>query len=297
MTIKTYFELSNTQKAALLLIALGKNTSSEMIKHLSESEIKEIAYWIHRMPLASSEMLKNVVGEFYHRLYNIENPSYRGGKEYVFDLLLNSYGEQKAKSFLTELERPIEKPSNLKNVLSSADSGSLAELLTREASETVALLFCHQDETAAADIFSKMPLKKQLAILIALAEFDQLDPDSMTALVKQSRDVFDSSTSEFKSPPQNITKVAASLLKNFNKSGRISILNELEKMKPEFTAKINNALFIFDELSFLDEAKIKDVNENTPPNKKKDSGKERRARRSFCRCPWDKFSRTRDKNH
>src|SRR5258708_224433 len=121
MDRKIYFELSNAQKTALLLIALGKEAASEILRRLSDDEIHRIAYWIRRMPAASSEMLIAIVQEFYVRLKGTNNDVYEGGQDYLYELLSKSHRGEKAKAVLSDIENPKTKRNDIKSLLSASE--------------------------------------------------------------------------------------------------------------------------------------------------------------------------------
>lgn len=264
MDRKTSFELPNAQKTALLLIALGKDAASEILRCLSDDEIHRISYWIRRMPIASSEMLSTIVNEFFVRLKGANHDVYEGGQDYLYELLSKSHGTEKAKAVLYEIENSTTHQNDIKSHLSASDPKHLAEMLMKETSETIALLFCLLEESRTAHIFANIPFKKQIAILLTFAEFDQMDPGSLTFLLQQSEYVFEMDSQELASTP-NVAKIASAILRHIDKPLREQILKELEQKKPEFTTKIQNYLFVYEDLEPLRDDEIKEVIENISP--------------------------------
>ena len=58
-------DLSGLQKAAILLIALGPEMSSQIFKHLKEEEIEELTLEIANTRSITPQMKESVTSEFY----------------------------------------------------------------------------------------------------------------------------------------------------------------------------------------------------------------------------------------
>ena len=57
--------LTGRKKAAILLIALGKEKASEIYKHLSEDEIEQLTLEIANLSKVDAEVKNQVMEEFY----------------------------------------------------------------------------------------------------------------------------------------------------------------------------------------------------------------------------------------
>jgi flagellar motor switch protein FliG len=248
-----------------LLIAMGKKTASEILAKLPEDEVKEISYWINRMPLASAELTKSAVEEFYARLHGTNKASYQGGKEYLFDLLSESVGEAKAKSIIQNLNEPTKKESPVKTILNTADPKQLAEFMGKENPQTIALILYRVDPSRAAKILSEMNLNRQTAIITALAEIEDMDHDSLQVLLKKTAETFGESPSEHRVSHAISSKAAAAIFKNLPKNAQSEILAKIEEKNPALATKITNFFFVFDELLILEEDQIKAMVEACNP--------------------------------
>ena len=61
-------EISGVQKAAILLIALGPEKSSQIFKHLKEEEIEELTLEIANTKSITTQTKDEVIKEFYRDL-------------------------------------------------------------------------------------------------------------------------------------------------------------------------------------------------------------------------------------
>ena len=87
--------LNGTQKAAILLIALGPEKSATIFKHLKEEEIEELTLEIANTRSVSPSVKDNVINEFYE-VCLAQQYIAEGGINYAKELLEKAYGEEKA---------------------------------------------------------------------------------------------------------------------------------------------------------------------------------------------------------
>lgn len=252
MNDKTYFDMSNAQKIALLLIALGKKTAAEVLSQLQENEVKEISYWIHHTAFASAELTKNAIEEFYSRLQGSSKSSYSGGKEYLYEVLKNSLGDLKAKSILQNIEEPGKKDSPLKAILATADPKQLAGFFDKESPRTAAFMLYHIDPERFAALLSHMAQDKQEAILIAMLQMEDLDDNLKEAYSKEASEVFDErEIADHKYADSS--KIALKVIEQFKPERQDELFNNIKKTDPLSSVKIANHLFVCKHLLTLEE--------------------------------------------
>lgn len=264
MNDKNYFDMSNAQKIALLLIALGKKTASEILSRLPEEDVKEISYWIHRTTVATAEMTKNAVDEFYSRLHISPKASYSGGKGYLYEVLKESVGDEKAKNILNHIEVPGKKESPLRSILATADPKQLAEFFEKETSQAAALMLYHLDTTRTAAILSSMMLESQVAILISLIQLEDLDAAKARSLLKESSEVFDDEGMANKGF-EDSAKIAFKVISLFDKEKQKELLAGIKSADQLSLIKINNLQFAYNYMLPLNEEAVAALTNNCNP--------------------------------
>lgn len=65
MAAKSEDHISGTQKAAILLIALGPEKSATIFKHLKEEEIEELTLEIANTRSVTPQVKEEIINEFY----------------------------------------------------------------------------------------------------------------------------------------------------------------------------------------------------------------------------------------
>ncbi|MCA1753327.1 MAG: flagellar motor switch protein FliG, partial [Spirochaeta sp.] len=95
-------DLTGRQKAAIFLVTLGSEISSEIFKHLREDEIETLTFEIARLESVNSEDRDSVLQEF-QELMMAQDFITSGGIEYARELLEKSLGSQKAVDIINRL--------------------------------------------------------------------------------------------------------------------------------------------------------------------------------------------------
>ena len=81
--------LTGRQKAAIFLVSLGSEVSSDIFKHLREDEIETLTFEIARLENIDAELKENVLEEF-QDLMAAQNFITSGGIDYARELLEKS---------------------------------------------------------------------------------------------------------------------------------------------------------------------------------------------------------------
>lgn len=94
--------LTGRQKAAVLFIALGAESSALLFQHMNEEEIESVTLQIANQKKVPADQKKAVISEFYQMLMAKSYLS-AGGLEYAQNILEKALGAEKAKLILSRL--------------------------------------------------------------------------------------------------------------------------------------------------------------------------------------------------
>ena len=79
---KDYKSLTGRQKAAIFLVSLGSDVSSDIMKHLRDDEVETLTFEIARLEKVDSDF-KDAVLEEFQELMEAQNFITTGGIEYA----------------------------------------------------------------------------------------------------------------------------------------------------------------------------------------------------------------------
>lgn len=256
--------IDGIKKAAILLISLGSETSSKIMKLLPEDVIRKVSYEIANTDLVQPEERDQVLQEF------VETSSARqyvldGGIDYAKDLLNQALGPQRAKDvidILTQIqlrERPL-------NIVRKADTQQLTNLLLNEHPQTVALVLCYMQSEKAANVLSQFPDKMQVEIAERIGLISSTSP----AVLERIEGVIENKFSNLvENNSENVGGVntLVEILNSASRGTEKNILSDLEKRRPELSNEVKSSLFTFEDIIGLDRLDVqkvlRDVDNNT----------------------------------
>ncbi|NLL32036.1 flagellar motor switch protein FliG [Enterococcus cecorum] len=248
--------MDGVKKAAILLISLGSDISSKVMKLLPESVIRKVSYEIANIETVTPEDRDSILNEFLEtsiaQKYVID-----GGFDYAKNLLNQALGPQRAKEVIDVLsqiqlrERPF-------NIARKADTQQLINLLLNEHPQTIALIMCYVQPDKAATILSNFPPQMQVEIAERIGMIASTSPNT----IKRIEKVIENKFSNF---VENNTEAAGGvhtlveILNSVGRSTEKNILADLDKRQPELSSEVKSSLFTFDDIITLDKLDVQKV--------------------------------------
>ena len=139
------------QKAAIFLVTIGSDVSSEIFKHLREDEIEQLTFEIARLDKVDSEDKDKVMMEFQELMMAQEFIS-NGGIDYAREVLERALGTQKAIDIVNRLTSSLQvRPFDF---IRRTDPSHLLNFIQGEHPQTIALILAYLDPQKAASILS-----------------------------------------------------------------------------------------------------------------------------------------------
>ena len=102
--MKSIDDMTGAEKAAALMVALGPEAAAEIMKHLDEESIQRISREIAVVERLTPQGREDLIGEFLNDLKK-RKKIVQGGENVARELLLASFGEEKAAGILRKLTR------------------------------------------------------------------------------------------------------------------------------------------------------------------------------------------------
>lgn len=253
MTMATKANKNGIKKAATLLISLGPDISSTILKTLPDYMIQKITYEIANINYVEPYEREKVIDEFLDmasaRQYVLD-----GGIEYAKNLLNKALGAQRAKEVMDVLNqlKSSEKPFSIAR---KADPRQLTNLLLNEHPQTVALIMCYLQPDKAAMVLSQFPSELQTDIAERLGTISSTSP---TVIRRIEAIMEDKLSSIVDNDTENIggVKALVEILNSVDRGTERNIISNLEETQPELAETIKLSLFIFEDIVNLDRGSI-----------------------------------------
>lgn len=249
-------ELRGVEKAAILLIILGQETSSKILKLLPERFIREITYEIADIDYVELEEREMVIKEF-TEMATAKKYFLDGGIEYARELLNKALGTQRAKEIMDMLSQmqQREKPFAIAR---KADTQQLTNLLINEHPQTTALVMCYMQPEKAAEVLKGFPLELQSEIAERIGTISTTSPGVISKIEKVMEDKF-ASISDSDMETIGGVQALVEILNSVDRGTEKNILSVLEEKEPDLAENIKANLFVFEDIISLDSGSIQRI--------------------------------------
>ncbi len=245
--------LTGPQKAAILLVQLGRERSALVLKSMRESEVEEILAEIARLNGVDTEVVDAVMEEF-QELATARRYYGKGGIDFAREVLEASMGPEKAAELLRRMEASlVEMPFEF---LRRADARQVLSFLQDEHPQTVALVLAHMRAEQAAVVLSGMPDDLQADVAHRVAVMENTSPE----VVRQVEAILERKLSSvLQSTDFQVAGGLQPLIDIINHSDRATerlILEGLERRDPVLAEEVRSQMFMFEDIVTLDDRSV-----------------------------------------
>ena len=247
--------LTGTQKAAVLLIALGPEKSSTIFKHLKEEEIEELTLEIANTRSVTPQIKEAVINEFYG-ICLAQQYIAEGGITYAKELLEKALGEDKAMDVISRLTASLQvKPFEF---IRKTDPSQILTFIQDEHPQTIALILSYMSAQQSSMILSSLPPDRQADVARRIAKMDRTSPDT----IKDVEKVLESKLSSLVNQDYTIiggVDAVVEILNTVDRATEKHIMETLEIEEPELADEIRKKMFVFEDILMLDDRSIQRV--------------------------------------
>ena len=248
-------EITGVQKAAILLIALGPDKSSNVFKHLKEDEIEQLTLEIANTRSVSPAMKDAVLDEFYE-VCLAQQYIAEGGIGYAKNLLEKALGSERAKDIIGKLTASLQvRPFEF---VRKTDASQLLNFIQDEHPQTIALILSYLSSNQASAIISALAPDKQTDVAKRIAQMDRTSPD----VIKEVEKVLEQKLASLVNQDYTIVGGVDSIVDILNTVDRGTekhIMESLEIEDPELADEIRKKMFVFEDILSLDDRSIQRV--------------------------------------
>jgi flagellar motor switch protein FliG len=248
-------ELTGRQKAAIFLVTLGSEISSEIFKHLREDEIESLTFEIARLENIEPEDRDRVLQEF-QELMMAQDFITTGGIDYARELLEKSLGSQKAVDIINRLTSSLQvRPFDF---IRRTDPTHLLNFIQREHPQTIALILAYLEPNKASVILKNLPHDIQSDVAKRISTMDRTSPEILREVERVLEKKLSTLSSEDYTTAGGVESIVE-ILNLVDRSTEKSIIESLEEEDPELAEEIKKRMFVFEDIVMLDDRAIQKV--------------------------------------
>jgi len=244
--------LTAVQKAAIALVAFGPEVSALVLKDMHEQDLEKITIEIANLRDVSPDVEEEIIKEC-HQIFMARQYISQGGINFAKEILEKAVGLQRASQIMHRLVGSIR--SRGFSLLKEVDPKQLSGFLQGEHPQTIALILTQLAIQQAAVVLSELSPELQAEVSLRIATMEKISPDVLHEIEQTLESHFESSGGRELSPTGG-AKAIAELLNLIDTSAEKNILQSLEAEDPDLAAEIKNMMFVFDDITLLDDRSV-----------------------------------------
>ena len=244
--------MSNSQKAAAVIVALGADKASQIYKYMEAEDVEQLTVEVARLGFLNSEQTESVLNDFY-QVCMTNKAVTEGGLEYARSVLEKAYGEQAAQDLLSKVTKTLK--TREFSFMNKADIKSLYSALQNERPQTIALVLSYIDADKAAGVLGQLDEKRQIQVIENIAKIDAVSPSAVKIVEAEMNKKFSTIMSSKRVKVGGIDYVA-DVMNNLDRTSEKNIFEGLGDRDQDLADEIRKRMFVFEDIITMDDRSV-----------------------------------------
>lgn len=246
---------SGIERAAILLLTLGEQAASEVLKHMGAKDVQRVGGAMAAMSNVTRDEVSAVLTDFSSGVESQTSLGV-GADEYIKKVLVNALGEDKASSIIDRIL--LGHSSKGLEALKWMDPRAVAELIRQEHPQIIAIVLAYLDPDHSAEVLSAFPDWLRVDIVMRIATLDGIQPSALSELDEMMEKRF-AGNSNVKTSILGGPKVAANIMNLLDSSQSSLVMDDINKSDEQLATKIQDLMFVFDNLLEIDDRGMQEL--------------------------------------
>ncbi len=245
--MKTAKDLTQSERAALLLFALGEDRAATVLKFIEPKEVQVIGFAMARLADISPLMVDDVLGEVIESIKTMTSLGVESDG-YIRKMLVQALGEEKAigiidRIFVSSGSKGIEQ-------LKWMDALSVADLVRLEHPQIGAIILSLLGSDRAAEVMLKLPGTMRSDLLVRIATMQGVQPAALRELDEIMEKMLSGSVA-VKATALGGIESAANILNFMDVAASNLVLAMVTESNANLALNIQDKMYVFEDLASL----------------------------------------------
>jgi len=245
--------LSGSQKAALVLLQLGREQAASVLASMTDDEVELIMSEAVTIGRAPEDVVRTVMTEFMEAASGTTAPS--GGMAFVRDVLSRSLSPDRAEAMLERIQDPVQ-PFGF---VVGAERRQVIAVLAEEHPQTVALVMVQLPAGVAGELLGQLPVSVQGDVARRIAELERPSSHVVRVVEAQLAKRLTSRDRGRNSTPEGGVQPLVDMLNRAKSSTEHAVLTSLDELAPELGEEVRRHLFEFTDIVNLDDRAVQHI--------------------------------------
>jgi flagellar motor switch protein FliG len=236
---------NGSQRAAALMLALGKDHGAAIWDQLSTDEIKELSSTIAGLGRVPSQVVEYLLVQFTSEVASMA--TFHGSYETTERLLNGLLPDDKVREIMEDIRGPSGR--TMWDKLSNVSETVLAGALKHEYPQTVAVILSKLRPDHAARVIAELPREFSVDVVMRMLRMETVQKDVINQVEQTLKSEFMTNLS--RSQKRDPHEAMAELFNSLDRSTEEAMLNALDGRAPESAERIRALMFTFEDLGNL----------------------------------------------
>lgn len=255
-------EMSMAEKVSILLLQLGEETTAAIFSRMNVDAITQVSKYIATNRSVEKSVGAAILEEFYAIIQSNQYLN-SGGLDYAREILYKALGPEEAKKVLDRLSKTMQGAQNFA-YLSKIKPQQLADFISTEHPQTIALILAHMDPSAAAETLYIFSDELRAEVAMRMAKLGDISP----SIVKRVSAVLESKLESLASYKVEVggPRAVADVFNRLGAKASKATLTQIEQLDQELAASIKEMMFTFEDIVTLDGNGIREILKSVDKN-------------------------------
>ena len=245
-----YRSIKGPEKAAILLMSLGEESSGKIFASLDDEEIKEISGVMASLGTVSSNVMERLFVEFAEQVSS--TGSLVGSMSSTERLLAKTIGADRAAEIMEETRGPAGR--TMWDKLSNVNEQVLGNFLKNEYPQTVAVILGKIEQAHSSKVLAILPENFAMEVVMRMLRMESVNKEIEQDVERVLRTEFMSNLA--RTNRRDPHEVMSEIFNNLDRATESRFLTALEERNKDSAEKIRALMFTFEDLNNLDPAGV-----------------------------------------
>ncbi|MBB2203616.1 flagellar motor switch protein FliG [Gluconacetobacter takamatsuzukensis] len=237
--------LTGKQKAAVLMLALGRDKAAKILRLLHEDEIRDISISMSTLGLVRAEAVESVCEEFSR---NFESPEgLVGTYETTEEFLRRALPPDQVEKIMDEIRGPAGR--TMWDKLGNVQETILANYLRSEYPQTAAVILSRLQPAHAARVLALLPEDYATDVMMRILHMETVQRDVLDSVEATLRSEFISTLG--RSARRDSYELLAEVFNNFDRKTESRLMESMDKRNHDDMEKVKSLMFTFEDIKRL----------------------------------------------
>jgi len=246
--------ISGPKKAAIFLMLMGEAYATKAFEKMTEREISDLAFEMSSIDHITPEIMKAVSLEFVEK-FEGESKMIIENESFIRNVVKNTLKDKQANAILDDLEKKKQdKPFIWSRNVNVA---TLAGYVVGEHPQTIAMILAHMPSEISSELMMAMPTELKGDIAMRIAKLGQISEDVVRDVDKALK--LELSGAVGPGGKAGGLQVLVDIINGVDKATEDAVMAHVEEDNPEMANDIRNLMFVFEDLTGIDDTAMREV--------------------------------------